>query len=102
LIRFDREVGVDVPNEKARQRILQFQTSQMSLGNDVDIGEYLINIIRLCSELIVDCYFIGFLASITNGYVGAELASLCCEAAMNAVNRQINFISTTSSDKFKK
>ncbi|GBC08064.1 hypothetical protein RclHR1_00790014 [Rhizophagus clarus] len=79
--RFDREVGVDVPNEKARKRILRFQTSQMPLGNDVDIG---------------------FLASITNGYVGAELASLCCEAAMNAVNHQINHISNTSSDKFKK
>jgi transitional endoplasmic reticulum ATPase len=39
LIRFDREVGVDVPNEKARQRILRFQTSQMPLENDVDVGE---------------------------------------------------------------
>ncbi|RGB28941.1 P-loop containing nucleoside triphosphate hydrolase protein, partial [Rhizophagus diaphanus] len=76
--RFDREVGVDVPNEKARQRILRFQTSQMPLENGVDIG---------------------FLASITNGYVGAELATLCCEAAMNAVNRRI---SNTSRDKFKK
>ncbi|CAB4484940.1 uncharacterized protein OCT59_004253 [Rhizophagus irregularis] len=76
--RFDREVGVDVPNEKARQRILRFQTSQMPLENDVDVG---------------------FLASITNGYVGAELATLCCEAAMNAVNRRI---SNTSRDKFKK
>jgi SpoVK/Ycf46/Vps4 family AAA+-type ATPase len=44
-------------------------------------------------------YFVGFLASITNGYVGAELATLCCEAAMNAVNRRI---SNTSRDKFKK
>ncbi|RIA82298.1 P-loop containing nucleoside triphosphate hydrolase protein [Glomus cerebriforme] len=79
--RFDREIAVDVPNEKARQRILQFQTSQMPLGDDVDIG---------------------LLAFITNGYVGADLASLCCEAAINAVNRQINCTSNTSNDKSKK
>ncbi|CAG8513322.1 15731_t:CDS:10, partial [Funneliformis caledonium] len=67
--RFDREVSIDIPNEKVRQRILQFKTSQMTLGNDVDIG---------------------LLSSMTNGYVGADLASLCREAAINAVHRQIN------------
>jgi len=35
----------------------------------------------------------------TNGYVGADLASLCREAAINAVNRQLNY---TSINKFTK
>jgi SpoVK/Ycf46/Vps4 family AAA+-type ATPase len=47
FIRFDREIAVDVPDEKARQRILQFHTLQMPLGNDVNIGKNQINTITL-------------------------------------------------------
>ncbi|CAI2163966.1 8928_t:CDS:10 [Funneliformis geosporum] len=76
--RFDREVSIDIPDEKVRQRILQFKTSKMPLGNDVNIA---------------------LLSSMTNGYVGADLASLCREAAINAVHRQIN---CTSDNNFAK
>ncbi|CAG8821396.1 10997_t:CDS:2, partial [Cetraspora pellucida] len=60
--RFDREIAVDVPSEQSRFEILKSQTSKMPLA---------------------------LLASVTNGYVGADLASLCREAAMNAVHRQV-------------
>ncbi|CAG8644298.1 7076_t:CDS:10, partial [Racocetra fulgida] len=60
-----RRPAVDVPSEQSRFEILKSQTFKMPLGDDVD------------------------LASVTNGYVGADLASLCREAAMNAVHRQV-------------
>ncbi|KAF0475620.1 AAA-domain-containing protein [Gigaspora margarita] len=65
--RFDREIAVDVPSEQSRLEILKSQTFKMPLDDDVDLVK---------------------LASVTNGYVGADLASLCREAAMNAVHRQ--------------
>ncbi|CAG8557304.1 28413_t:CDS:10 [Dentiscutata erythropus] len=66
--RFDREIAVDVPSEQSRLEILKSQTFKMPLGDDIDLNQ---------------------LASVTNGYVGADLASLCREAAMNAVHRQV-------------
>ncbi|CAG8461521.1 11874_t:CDS:10, partial [Ambispora gerdemannii] len=64
--RFDREVAIDVPTEEARFKILGVQTQNMKLANDV-------NLLKL--------------ASLTNGYVGADLAALCREAAMSAIHR---------------
>ncbi|CAG8516485.1 3904_t:CDS:10, partial [Ambispora leptoticha] len=64
--RFDREVAIDVPTEETRLKILRVQTQNMKLANDVDLLK---------------------LASLTNGYVGADLAALCREAAMSAIHR---------------
>ncbi|CAG8583376.1 9892_t:CDS:10, partial [Dentiscutata heterogama] len=69
--RFDREIAVDVPSEQSRLEILKSQTFKMPLDDDIDLDDVL-----------------DQLASVTNGYVGADLASLCREAAMNAVHRQ--------------
>ncbi|CAG8701836.1 16560_t:CDS:10, partial [Acaulospora morrowiae] len=77
--RFDREVAVDVPSEESRCKILKSLTSAVPLGDDVNIGS---------------------LASITSGYVGADLASLCREAAMNAVHRKLR--SSDSNEGFLK
>jgi len=65
--RLDRLVHVPPPDEAARLSVLKIHTRKMPLDDDVDLGE------------IADV--------MTNGFSGAELASLCREAAMNALVR---------------
>ena len=60
--RFDKLVLVGKPNEKARLNILNVHTRKMPL-KDVDLE---------------------YIASKTDGYVGADLAALCREAGLNA------------------
>lgn len=62
--RFDREMEIGVPDRKAREEILFIHSRDMPLSPDVDLKE---------------------LARITHGYVGADLESLCKEAAMRAL-----------------
>ncbi|KAI8909376.1 P-loop containing nucleoside triphosphate hydrolase protein [Powellomyces hirtus] len=64
--RFDREVAIDVPSEAARLAILTSLCKSIPLGADVDLTS---------------------VAAATNGYVGADLAALSREAAMEAVRR---------------
>jgi len=62
--RFDREIEIGIPDQKARLEILHIHTRGMPLDSDVDLDR---------------------LASITHGFVGADLEALCREAAMNAL-----------------
>jgi transitional endoplasmic reticulum ATPase len=62
--RFDRLIKVSAPDEGARLSILKVHTERMPLGKDVDLTE---------------------LAKLTKGYVGADLESLCREAAIIAL-----------------
>jgi transitional endoplasmic reticulum ATPase len=64
--RFDREIEIKVPDKKGRKDILMIHTRNMPLSDDVDIEKY---------------------ASITHGYVGADLEYLCKEAAMKCIRR---------------
>ena len=64
--RFDREIVVGVPDEKGRREILGIHTRGMPLAEDVDLQE---------------------LARTTHGFVGADLAALAREAAIDAVRR---------------
>jgi len=64
--RFDREIEIGVPNKQGRLEILQIHTRNMPLAEDVDLEK---------------------IASITHGFVGADLAALCKEAAMRALRR---------------
>jgi transitional endoplasmic reticulum ATPase len=64
--RFDREIVVGVPDERGRREILGIHTRGMPLGDRVDLGE---------------------LARTTYGFVGADLAALAREAAIEAVRR---------------
>jgi transitional endoplasmic reticulum ATPase len=64
--RFDREIVVGVPDEQGRREVLEIHTRGMPLAGDVDIAE---------------------LARRTYGFVGADLAALTREAAMEAVRR---------------
>jgi len=64
--RFDREIEIGVPNKQGRLEILQIHTRNMPLAPDVDLEK---------------------IASITHGFVGADLAALCKESAMRALRR---------------
>jgi len=64
--RFDREIELRVPDRDGRIEILEIHTRAMPLSDDVDIKE---------------------LAETTHGFVGADLAALCREAAMHALRR---------------
>jgi transitional endoplasmic reticulum ATPase len=64
--RFDREIVVGVPDERGRREILAIHTRGMPLGDKVDLDE---------------------LASTTYGFVGADLAALAREAAIEAVRK---------------
>ena len=64
--RFDREIEVPVPDRDGRLEILKIHTRNMPLAKDVDLN---------------------WLADVTYGYVGADLAALAKEAAMCALRR---------------
>ena len=66
--RFDREIEVGVPARPGRREILGIHTRGMPLDQDVDLEE---------------------VASATQGFVGADLASLCREAAMACLSRHM-------------
>ncbi|XP_046389812.1 nuclear valosin-containing protein-like isoform X2 [Ischnura elegans] len=64
--RFDREVCIGIPDERAREKILGVLCSDLRLSGDVNL------------ELV---------ARNSPGYVGADLQALAREAAMKAVDR---------------
>ena len=64
--RFDREIVVGVPDENGRREILAIHTRGMPLAEDVNLDE---------------------LSRRTYGFVGADLAALTREAALEAVRR---------------
>jgi len=64
--RFDREIEIGVPDKDGRGEVLQIHTRGMPLDNKVDLNE---------------------MAEITHGFVGADLESLCKEAAMRVLRR---------------
>ncbi|MGH6744823.1 CDC48 family AAA ATPase [Novosphingobium sp.] len=64
--RFDREIVIGVPDEAGRREIIGIHTRGMPLGSKVDLNE---------------------LARTTHGFVGADLAALAREAAIEAVRR---------------
>lgn len=64
--RFDREIEIEVPDKDGRGEVLQIHTRGMPLDDKVDLEE---------------------MADITHGFVGADLESLCKEAAMRVLRR---------------
>ena len=64
--RFDREIEIGVPDKEGRKEILQVHTRGMPLSEEIDLDSYAEN---------------------THGFVGADLASLTKESAMNALRR---------------
>ena len=66
--RFDREIEIGVPDNAGRYEALQIHTRNMPLGENMDLKRF---------------------ADVTHGYTGADVASLCREAAMKALRRYI-------------
>ncbi|MEQ8410674.1 MAG: CDC48 family AAA ATPase [Erythrobacter sp.] len=64
--RFDREIVIGVPDERGRREILSIHTRGMPLEEAVELKE---------------------LARVTHGFVGADIAALAREAAIDAVRR---------------
>ena len=64
--RFDREIEIKVPDKKGRLEILMIHTRHMPLTSDVELEKF---------------------ASVTHGFVGADLEYLCKEAAMKTIRR---------------
>ncbi len=64
--RFDREIEIGVPDKQGRYDILQIHTRGVPLSEDVNLDR---------------------IATITHGFVGADVATLVKEAAMSALRR---------------
>ncbi|HLH86775.1 MAG TPA: VCP-like ATPase [Thermoplasmataceae archaeon] len=71
--RFDREINIGVPDKKGRKEILAIHTRGMPLGMDEERKNQ----------------FLDEIAGLTYGFVGADLAALARESAMNALRRYL-------------
>ncbi|KAI1720302.1 ATPase family associated with various cellular activities (AAA) domain-containing protein [Ditylenchus destructor] len=69
--RFDREIDIGIPDAIGRLEILRIHTKNMKLGDDVDL-----------EKIANECH----------GYVGADIASLCSEAALQQIREKMDLI----------
>ncbi|XP_048592950.1 LOW QUALITY PROTEIN: cell division control protein 48 homolog D [Brassica napus] len=69
--RFDREIDIGVPDEIGRLEVLRIHTKNMKLAEDVDLE-------RVSKD--------------THGYVGADLAALCTEGALQCIREKMDVI----------
>ncbi|KAG0456915.1 hypothetical protein HPP92_022072 [Vanilla planifolia] len=69
--RFDREIDIGVPDEVGRLEVLRIHTKNMKLAEDVELESISKN---------------------THGYVGADLAALCTEAALQCIREKMDVI----------
>jgi transitional endoplasmic reticulum ATPase len=75
--RFDREIVIGVPDKKGRLEILQIHTRAMPLEKGLDLEK---------------------LASVTHGFVGADLSALARESAMQALRRVLPHVDPDTGD----
>jgi transitional endoplasmic reticulum ATPase len=69
--RFDREIDIGVPDEVGRMEVLRIHTKNMKLDEDVDLAQ---------------------VAKETHGYVGADIAALCTESALQCIREKMDVI----------
>jgi len=69
--RFDREIDIGIPDSTGRLEVLRIHTKNMKLDADVDLEA---------------------ISSETHGYVGADLAQLCTEAALQCIREKMELI----------
>jgi len=69
--RFDREIDIGVPDVTGRLEVLRIHTKNMKLDDSVDLTA---------------------IAKDTHGYVGADLAQLCAEAAMQCIREKLELV----------
>jgi len=75
--RFDRLIYVPEPDEKSRLQIFKIYTKDMPLTKEVDLNQ---------------------LSLMTKYYSGADIESLCREAAMHALRRNVEAKEVTMND----
>ncbi len=75
--RFDRLIYVPEPDDKGRLQILKIYTKGMPISKDVDLNQ---------------------LTIMTKYYGGADIESLCREAAMHALRKDVNSQEVTMKD----
>jgi transitional endoplasmic reticulum ATPase len=75
--RFDRLIYVPEPDEKSRLQIFKIYTKGMPINKDVDLAQ---------------------LTTATKYYSGADIESLCREAAMHALRKNMNSTEVTMKD----
>jgi transitional endoplasmic reticulum ATPase len=75
--RFDRIIMVGAPDIKTRERIFEIHTKNIPAAKDVDLKE---------------------LAKKTEGYAGADIESICREAAINALRKSMEAKEVTMKD----
>jgi len=75
--RFDREIEIGVPDQKGRLEILQIHTRSMPLEEGVELEQ---------------------LSKVTHGFVGADLAALARESAMQALRRVLPHVDPETGD----
>ncbi len=76
--RFDREIEISVPGKEGRLQILKIHSRGMPLARDVKLAE---------------------LASITHGFVGADLEALTKEAAMSVLRKHLSKMKLDKEDE---
>jgi transitional endoplasmic reticulum ATPase len=69
--RFDREIELGVPDTEGRMEILGIHTRNMKLHEDVDLEK---------------------IAEQIHGFVGADIAQLCTESALQCIREQMDII----------
>jgi transitional endoplasmic reticulum ATPase len=69
--RFDREIELTVPDQEGRMEILAIHTKNMKLAEDVNLEK---------------------VAEQIHGFVGADIAQLCSEAALQCIREQMDVI----------
>merc|ERR1712235_80168 len=69
--RFDREVDIGIPDAVGRLEILRIHTKNMKLSEDLELEQ---------------------VAAETHGHVGADLAALCSEAALQQIRGKMDLI----------
>jgi len=79
--RFDSIIKIPMPEEESRLEILKVHTKGMPLDDDVDLGNY---------------------TKETEGFTGADLASMVREAGMNAIRRELEKAEIVRKEDFDK
>lgn len=69
--RFDREVDIGIPDATGRLEVLRIHTKNMKLNDDVELEQ---------------------VAAETHGHVGADIAALCSEAALQQIREKMDLI----------
>ncbi|KAL0202561.1 hypothetical protein M9458_000579, partial [Cirrhinus mrigala] len=64
-------IDIGIPDSTGRLEILQIHTKNMKLSDDVDLEQ---------------------ISTETHGHVGADLAALCSEAALQAIRKKMTLI----------